>query len=129
MPEGVGYPNTQAVAGSGLELNYVQDRVYAYSGVITTSTSYQTFLDFQTGKTPIVATLQLTADLDALGASYFDFRVLVNGIVIVYSQMNRDNFDWERIPLLLPPLTNFKLEIKAQGGTPEATAMFVGKLV
>jgi len=114
--------------GPSLTLSYADEHCYGYSGVITTSTAYQTFLEFNTGKEIIVGTLQLTADLDALGASYFDYQVSLNGNVIVYSQMNRDNFDWEEIPLLLPPLSTFKVEVKAQGGTPQATAMFIARI-
>jgi len=129
MPEGVGYPNTQAVAGTGLDLNYVSDNVYAYSGEITTGTNYATYLEFKTGKAPIVGTLQVSADLNALGANYLDWELEINGITVMLAKMERNNFDWEVTPVFLPPLTNFKVQIKAQGGTPIATAMFVGKIV
>ena len=129
MPEGVGYPNTQAVAGTGLDLNYVGDNVYAYSGEITTSSSFQTFLEFKTGKAPILGTLQISADLNALGTSYLEWEIEINGITVMLAKMERNNFDWEVTPVFLPPLTNMKVQIKAQGGTPNTTAMFVGRTV
>ena len=49
MPEGVGYASTNVVAGAGLDLNYVKDRCFAYSGLFEAKTSEQTVLEFTTG--------------------------------------------------------------------------------
>ena len=49
MPEGVAYASTNVVAGAGLDLNYIQDRCFAYSGLYEASTSEQTVLEFTTG--------------------------------------------------------------------------------
>ena len=113
-------------AGKGL--NVIGDHCYAYSGVITTSTSYQTALEFNTGKEYIKAILQLTADLDELSTSWYDYQLSINDIVIAYSQMERNNFDWEPLDFIIPPLSTVKLEVKVQGNTPDTTAVLVGKV-
>ena len=109
-------------------ISYLGDRCYAYSGIITTSTSFQTFLEFNTGKEITEGTLQITADLNSLGSSFLQSQVSINGIVISFSSMERHNFDWEVTPLLLPPLSTVKVEVLAQGGAPQATVMFIAKV-
>jgi len=115
-------------SGAQKGLSYLSDRCYAYSGVITSSGSFQTYLEFNTGKEITEGTLQITADLNALGTSFLQSQVSINGIVISFSSMERNNFDWEVTPLLLPPLSTVKVELLAQGGTPDATVMFIGRV-
>ena len=48
MPEGVGY-GPQNTASTGLNLNYIGDYAYAYSGAISCSDSEKELLNFTTG--------------------------------------------------------------------------------
>jgi len=45
MPEGIPYSSSNVVVGTGLDLNYVGDFVFAYSGTFPASTSEQTIMD------------------------------------------------------------------------------------
>jgi hypothetical protein len=102
---------------------------YAYSGIITTSTSYQTFLEFQTGEDPIRGFLQINGDLDELSTSWFDFIVYFNGVGVTYAQMERNNFLNPIVEYIIPPLTTFKVQGKVQANTPDFTMNFIGRTV
>ena len=115
-------------SSAGKNLNILGNHCYAYSGVVTLSTSYQTLLEFNTGKEYIKAILQLTADLDELSTSYYDYQLSINGIIIAYSQMERNNFDWEPLDFIIPPLSEVKLQVKVQGNTPDTSAVLIGRL-
>jgi len=79
MPEGVGYSGSNVVAGAGLDLNYVQDRVYQVAS------SNVKHLEFRTGKKLIIA--EFTAIAAALPATVADgaislFKININGITM-----------------------------------------------
>ena len=116
MPEGVGYASSNVVASAGLELNYVEDRVYAYSGTFQSATSAFTMLDFTTGAKTIKGLFAFN------GQIRFDSSVSAGG----YSGY-QVSFNWEKV--VIPPYTNVKVE----GVSGEATAtelmtvVFTGK--
>jgi len=49
MPEGIPYASSNVIAGTGLDLNYVGDKVFAYSGAVEVPNSQTKLLNFQTG--------------------------------------------------------------------------------
>jgi hypothetical protein len=111
MPKGVGYASSNVVAGAGLELNYVQNRVFAYSGLKAATTAVKTYLSFQTGADTIVGTLQTNAPVDddtsTVGAVSAT-EVLLNGVKIAILKTDSKDEDQpasERMKLILPPYT------------------------
>ena len=111
MPKGVGYASSNVVAGAGLELNYVQNRVFAYSGLKAATTAVKTYLSFQTGADTIVGTLQTNPPVDddtsTVGAVSAT-EVLLNGVKIAILKTDSKDEDQpasERMKLILPPYT------------------------
>ena len=131
MPEGIEYlaSGSNAIfSGPGKELSIIEDQCYAYSGEITTSTAYQTFLEFKTGKEITKGAMQLAGDLYSLGSNAMTLRCYINETIVTFVSMISTNFDWEHLSFLLPPFSNFKVEAKATGGTPKLTVMFTGTI-
>ena len=110
-------------------LNFTPDNkhCYAYSGVVTLSTSYQTLLEFTTQSEYVKAILQLMADLDDLSTSWLDYELKFNDVIVAHAQMERNNFDWEPLDIIIPPFTEVKFNAKVQATTPKATAVLIGE--
>ena len=111
MTEGVGYASTNVIAGAGLDLNYVEDRVFAYSGLISSTTALKTYLSFQTGAKTIVGTLQTNAPVDddapTVGATS-GTEVSLNGVKIAILKTDTKDEDTpgsQTMELVLPPYT------------------------
>ena len=117
MPEGVGYASTNVVAAAGLDLNYVQDRCFAYSGLFEATTSTQTVLDFATGSNVIVGKFTfngLTRLAAASAGGITAFQVTFNGIAISQCKcdtaahdMPAQNFQ----DVVIPPYTSVQVQI------------------
>jgi len=123
MPEGVGYSGSNVVAGAGLDLNYVQDRVYAYSGMHQISSSDVKHLEFRTGKKLIIAEFTgIAAALPntlASGAISL-FKININGITIATIKTDSDTEDmptYATIPLVIPPYTNIVVNVESSAST------------
>jgi len=112
MPEGVGYASSNVTAGTGLELNYVGNHCYAYSGTQTVSAEAKTVLSFTTGKKYILAKVEISFDVTGLGTGEdIGYQVKLNGLEVVDHDLgsNVGNSQWVILPvtLLIPPFTNF----------------------
>ena len=113
---------------SGLGLNYVSDRCYAYSGSINnagTGSASTTLLNFNTGEHVIVGTLDFT-NINAAGHdTYLD--IFFNGIEIsATKEANASLVPW-RFHILIPPLT----EVIVKWGSNSAydgSVMLVGRV-
>jgi len=139
MPEGVGYASSNVVAGAGLDLNYVADRVFAYSGLHAASTAQSGLqvLSFTTGNKVIVGEMQLNAEVDdddpTLGGAS-TLMISINGIKV--SLLKADG-ELERAPssqtqrLVFPPYTVVEciLDSGQGGGDHYASVTFVGKVL
>jgi len=116
MPEGVGYASSNVVAGAGLELNYVGNQVYAYSGGISLNNQTKTALEFQTGNKTIKAKVQHTGRFALYGSSKtMEMIISMNGVKII--QMSRltnaahGAIDFDPIHIIIPPYTTIKIEV------------------
>jgi len=138
MPEGVDYASSNVIAGTGLELNYVQDRVYAYSGTFPAATSDQTMLEFMTGSKTIkglfecMGTFNPNASGNIGDGKNTAFQIYLNGVVvssIKIGSIGESMPTKERQEIIIPPYTNVKLTVLSSGasGTELSTATFVGK--
>ena len=138
MPEGVDYASTNVVAGTGLDLNYVQDRVYAYSGLKAALAAGFTVLNFQTGNKTIIGTMQLNAGVDddtpTVGTET-TANILLNGVSIGILKATTGAAD--NAPgsisqdLVLPPYTNVEviMDFDSDENDRFGAMVFTGKIV
>jgi len=140
MPEGVGYASSNVVAGAGLDLNYVEDRVFAYSGLKAATTSLDPYLSFQTGSKAIVGTLQTNAPVDddtsTLGLVSAT-QISLNGVKIAIiktdskSGTSQGSNSSERIKLVLPPYTTVFVTMVNDGNEADryGSVSFTGRVL
>jgi len=135
MPEGVGYSGSNVVAGAGLDLNYIQDRVYAYSGMYQIASSNVKHLEFRTGKQLIIA--KFTGIAAALPATLASgavslFKININGITIATVKTDSDTEDmptYATIPLVIPPFTTIEINVESDRSTADmkTSCLITGK--
>ena len=136
MPEGVGYASTNVVAGTGLDLNYIGDHCFAYSGEFPTTTSAQTTLDFQTGNKYIIFDAYFTGPTqfsDPNTGREANWQVSLNGIVVATVHTDTSEGDvltQPQLRFLAPPYTTVKIEVDGNDGASgyKNCVMLTGKL-
>jgi len=111
MPEGIPYASSNVIAGAGLDLNYVEDRVFAYSGLKAATTALKTYLLFQTGDKTIEGVLQMNCPIDddqpIVGTTSVS-EISLNGVKVALIKCDGDSearSSTERMALVLPPYT------------------------
>ena len=136
MPEGVGYASSNVVAGTGLELNYVGNHVFAFSGQFGESTSAQTALEFQTGNEVITGILQFNCfvgQTDPSAGSRGTCTVSINGIetfIIKADGLSETTPSSETQALTLPPYTTLTATLDSTGttSTNKGSVIFTGRI-
>jgi hypothetical protein len=132
MPEGVGYSGSNVVAGTGLQLNYVGDHVFGYSGAITMASSATEYslLEFTTGNKPIKAwvdfrNVTLNTNNNTTSKWY------MNDILVfqVESESSETAFPGHVGRLIIPPYTSFKQTGQADGSNIIVLGIFTGKVL
>jgi len=119
MPKGIPYASSNVVAGAGLELNYIGDHCYAYSGLQSISSSSQILLSFQTGNTTIVADIYCSGPLQFSNPAAGDksnFQISINGVAVHLLGSRAANTDYTNplpatVKVILPPYTNLLIEV------------------
>jgi len=136
MPEGVGYASSNVVAATGLELNYIQDRVFAYSGDIAcSSTTYETHLDFTTGNQPLRITIVCiggTVAANVASGELMIFRTRFNGIDVANVSVKNDTnegFGSQTFDMIVPPYTSINVAARANGDTATSNVVITGKVL
>jgi hypothetical protein len=129
---GGGNPVSGNPAGTGQTLNYIGKHAYAYSGVVTDSSSggaFTTILKFTTGNAYITA--KLTILNDETSSSPVFVSGIMNGEVVI-----RSNYDSSAtgsppmdtpIHLLLEPFSTFELKAGSTSNV-DFTAFIVGEV-
>jgi hypothetical protein len=120
-------------AGIGATLNYIGNRVYAYSGLIDANDVATTLLKFTTGSEIIVG--QIYVAMVTNSTDDFQYDINIDGQVAFSAFIKGGaNFGMERnaaIPIILPPHTD--VIITAQNATDTSTqpncATITGKVV
>jgi len=127
MPEGIPYASSNVVVNTGLELNYIGEHCYAYSGqVVSNGGAQATLLLFTTGNTTIVGELCFTEN--ERGSNAIELQGFINGIRMIDSEYDASPMETRHVfPILLPPYTVFELKFIAQGSNINGTAWFVGR--
>jgi len=138
MPEGIDYASSNVIAGTGLELNFVQDRVYAYSGLHAALSAETTVLNFQTGNKTIVGIMQLNAPVDddapTVGTET-TANIYLNGVsigILKGATGLADNAQGSvRTAIVLPPYTNVEVRLVSDSNESDryGSMIFTGKTV
>jgi len=132
MPEGVGYSGSNVVAGTGLELNYIQDKCFAYSGAIGVPNSETTLIETQSGSGVIDAIIQCaygTPDSDNM-----QYKIYFNGVIVmqvgVSGAVDQGNWQTMLYHFVIPPYTNIKITAQNTTSVTERiqTAIITGKV-
>jgi len=138
MPEGVGYASSNVIAGAGLDLNYVGDRVYGYSGLITcTNGGDGTQLSTMSGSKTIVGQYQFNVDIvDMDSGKELGFTIKFNGVEVVNAvtytnaAVANPNVMNQPIPLVIPPYTQIDIICSTDDTSAVRTfGTFTGKTV
>ena len=132
MPEGVDYASTNVTAGIGLELNYVQDRVFAYSGIFTPDgTNESTMLSFKTGEKTIEGMFQFFYATDTKQEQDALYQVKINGLPIAKFINDYDIREGTHppvpIPVIIPPYTSIEATCKMASSAQTQAVIFTGK--
>ena len=106
MPEGVGYASSNVVAGTGLELNYVGNHCFAYSGVVSVDDTQTDLLNFQTGNKTIRAIIifnSVTTD------KLYLHKILFNEIIVQeYFAFDSGGRRGVIFDMIIPPYTSVR---------------------
>ena len=137
MPEGVDYASSNVIAGTGLDLNYVQNRVYAYSGTFPASTASANMFDFQTGNKTIRGEFTFNGQIRFVSGSaggHSVFELQLNGLTVGIYKSDTAQHDmptqcYQKV--VIPPYTHVLVKcISGEDTSTELlTATFVGKTI
>jgi len=138
MPEGIPYASSNVIAGAGLELNYVGDYVYAYSGTIQATQSEDTSLEFTTGNKLIVGSMTVSGGIENNGGgvavgTVSAFTLTLNGVEIARVKTSTagtspDNPSLENFPLVIPPYTLVKVTVFSSSTDGKTSTLIIGKV-
>ena len=123
MPEGIPYASSNVTAGTGLELNYIGNHCYAYSGTFDAATSFADVLQFTTGKEYIVSIIScngLVNPADTGPGTNSIFKIQLNGIVVAYVKVETSNESMPSlipIEIIMPPYTNVTVSVISDQAT------------
>jgi len=132
MPEGVDYASANVTAGTGLELNYIQDKCFAYSGAIGVPNVETTLIETQSGSGVIDAIIQCSYGPPE--SDNMQYKIYFNGIVVMAFAMSGsvDSGNWQGMlyHFIIPPYTNIKVTAQNTTSTTERdqTASLTGKV-
>ena len=137
MPEGKGY-GPQFTGSVGLNLNYIGNHVYAYSGTFPSLNSSTTMLEFTTGSEYIKGQLVCNAAIDYSTGNIDSgvisgFKVSIDGQVVSIMKTDSGSEDMPSNTiqeLILAPFTTVKVERIASGSNVGFlnTATFTGRI-
>ena len=110
-------------------LTIIGDHCYAYSGVVTLTSSFADYLNFTTGKETIVCDIQIIGDWDSLGGNNIETTASLNGSVVIQDDSSAElaPYVWP-CPLIIPPNSHVKIEGKVQSGDIEFTCVITGRV-
>jgi hypothetical protein len=133
MPEGIGYSGSNVVAGTGLELNYIGNHCYAYSGAVDTGAENVkiTALNFTSGNGYIMSSFQFHNNQTT--GDDIHFELTLNGVVVFGISMQYSGTDKLENPptaILIPPYTNVQVTVAnaTQAAARETLTTMTGKV-
>jgi len=131
MPEGVGY-GPQFTASTGLSLNYIGNRAFAYSGEVSVDDTETNLLDFQSGKELLVARIIFAYGTPAQSDDFL-YKIYLNGLAIMgqlFSAANEAGQHTE-YKIIIPPLTHVVTSAdNVSSSNPKSQfCIFTGKII
>ena len=133
MPEGIPYSSSNVVAGAGLDLNYVGEFVFGYSGTFGTSISEQTILNTVSPADTIVGEFQFNQPVnpESLADESGACQIKFNGVPIAILKTTEGSGMTGSVTqkVVIPPYT--KIDVTCEGSDNQASTLqtltFVGK--
>jgi len=106
-------PGSGGTAGIGKGINYVGEHATATSGIIVVGSAgvgtYSTLLDFSIGSSYIVAQFHFSRGLSAAPANDYNWRLYLNGnIIMEFDDTASDRIEYP-INLIIPPYANIEV--------------------
>jgi hypothetical protein len=128
MPEGIPYASTNVIAGTGLELNYMGEHCFAYSGSSNPGTGPTTYLLFTTGNQYIVGKFEMNGDFAGGGGNYMNVTIYFNSVKIIHEQDIANNYlaGDNEYEVIIPPYTVVQVDLG--GASVPMNINFIGKL-
>jgi len=133
MPEGIPYASSNVVAGAGLDLNYIGNLVFGYSGIVVVQSAPISLLEAQTGSGTIECKVGIFTPLSS--SNNAEIVVKLNDISIVaFEVLNTTQGDYltgfAPIDLIIPPYTQLKITAVNTASSAEMQwcASLVGKV-
>jgi hypothetical protein len=120
--------------GTSSNLNYIGNHAYAYSGVITSTSSVANLLDFTTGGEYIyVKTCLFALASDAASGVDYRFEVLMNTEIVSKQFLTgphagRQPADSDNLYFIIPPFTRFQARAGSSSGDKDYTVTLVGRV-
>ena len=132
MPEGIPYASSNVTASTGLTLNYVENRVYGYSGSkgLGDANTETTMLEFTTGKEALDVVVDSRSVSKDTGDNqttkwYFNGELVLQG----ESDSSKTGLQGWIGRLIIPPYTHYKSTCQATGGGNSALNTIVGDIL
>ena len=122
--------------GPSLSLNYIGNRVYAYSGSVTVNATDKDLLSFNTGADGLL--IQIEWGTDGVDAQTTRFQMTLNNNVVLYKRVgtagsdNRDDLavGTNQVNMILPPYSDVVFNIENTGATnQECTVWLIGEVI
>lgn len=118
--------------GIGQTLNYILDRVFSYSGVVTTDGTNETILiSWTSGAEMITGTFQFFYATDTKQTQDVLYQVKLNEQVVakyITDQDIRMSPSHDPIPIVIPPFSKIECTAKMESSAQAQAVMFTGRL-
>jgi hypothetical protein len=134
MPEGIPYASSNVIAGTGLDLNYVGKKAYAYSGAVGVASTTK-LLSFKTGNKIISGRMYTGYCSPTHITDDMSFEVKLNGVLISarYADTSKEANTINMIyyTMIIPPYSLVEVfSTNISSGTErDMCAIFTGKIV
>jgi len=129
MAEAEGIPPTASVVLPGLSLNYAAGWVYAYSGLVSSTSSGTELLNFTTGDGLIVARLELNYAINQTDDMTYD--IALNGTVVQQWQCTgskQPEQPQNTLHFIFPPFTQVIVSATSAGSAQDQAATITGRV-
>ena len=120
---------TQGATGTGTGLNYIGDHAYAFSGLISCSTSYTPLLDFQTGNQYVIVKFNPVYFTEDTGENCF-WEISADGQVIYHTELGGSSVGtpFVEVEILLPAFSRIQVKAKGLSDSRDLGAVLTGRV-
>ena len=129
MPHTDTIPVSANVASTGLGIRYIGNYAYAYSGLVSSTSSGNELLNFTTGAGLIVARLQLNYAINQTDDMTYD--VALNGTIVQQWQCTGSREPQQpqnTLHFIFPPFTQVIVSATSAGSAQDQAATITGRV-